>query len=257
MALLGLLGGVADASSEIEGVWSFAGGAVAIQRQENGGYQGTVVQATNFAVCDHPVGQVMWTGMHERSDGSFWGRHLWYHGAGCEIDPDRGLTAFRVVPVSAGQRRLIVCFSNPGDSSQPTIAPDGGVSGDTYGCVESAPLARAPGSGGRRTRFNELLTLPRSKPPPACYRTLTLIPHNPKYDPLKRIVVWVAGRRVATVTATRRLHRKIVLRHLPEGRFRFRVVVVTVLKQRFARTRVYRGCSEKVRAGGRRGPVRS
>lgn len=245
MALLGLPGGVAHAASEIEGVWSFAGGAVAIQGQGNGEYQGTVVQATTFAVCEHPVGQVMWTGMRERTDGSFWGRHLWYHGANCEIDPDPGLTAYRVIPLGAGQRRLIVCFSNPGDTSQPMITPDGKVTGDTYGCVESAPLARTPGSGGRRVHFNELLTLPPVKPPPACYRTLRMIPHNPKYDPLKRIVVRIAGKKVATITATRALRRKIVLGHLPEGRFRFRVTVATVLEQRFTRIRVYRGCSQK------------
>jgi hypothetical protein len=253
VALLGLFGGVAEAANEIEGVWSFGGGSVAIQGQAGGGYQGTVVEGTVFAVCEHPVGQVMWTGMRERPDGSFWGRHLWYHGAGCDVDPNPGLTAYRVVPTAAGQRILLVCFSNPGDPSQPLIAPDGEVSGDTYGCVESEPLARVPGSSGARIDFDQLLTLPPPKAP-GCRRTLTLVPRNLRYDPLKRIEVRIAGIRVATVTASKDLHRKIVLRQLPEGRFRFQVVVVTVLKQRFARTRVYRGCSQKVSVRGPRGP---
>jgi hypothetical protein len=255
VALLNLPAGVAHASSGIEGVWSFGGGAVAVEEGESGAFQGTVVQPTTFAVCEHPVGQEMWTGVRERPDGSFWGRHVWYHGSSCAINPDQGLTAFRVLSTAEGGRILLVCFSNPGDTSQPTIAPDGQVAGATYGCVESAPLAGAPGSSGSKIGFDEILGLPAAQPAPTCRRTLSLIPHNPKYDPLARVTVRIGGKKVADVMGSKALHRPISLTHLPEGRFRFHVLAITVLKQRFSRSGVYRGCKEKVHLHGARRPA--
>lgn len=249
-ALLILPAGAAHASSGIEGVWSFGGGAVAVEATGGGGYQGTVVQPTKFAVCEHPIGQVMWSDMRERPDGSFWGLHVWYHGNECAVKPDPGLTAFRVISTTEG-RILLVCFSKPGDASQPTIAPDGEVVGATYGCVESAPLAGIQAASGSKIGFEEILKLPAAQPDAvACRRTLSLIPKNPKYDPLARITVRIGGKVVANATGSKALHRPIKLTHLPEGRFRFRVLAITVLKHHFTHSGVYRGCKLNVHLHG-------
>src|SRR5438445_1864086 len=52
----------AGAASSIEGIWSFNGGQIGVQRLANGTYAGTVVVETKFAECVHPVGQEIWVG---------------------------------------------------------------------------------------------------------------------------------------------------------------------------------------------------
>ncbi len=84
LAVLAFSGSAGAATNEIEGVWSFNGGSVAIQpcaRQQT--FQGTVVTETKFAECPHTAGEVMWTNMKEQPDGSFWGFHQWFR-AGCK-----------------------------------------------------------------------------------------------------------------------------------------------------------------------------
>ncbi len=150
MIALGALGSSAGAAprSDIEGVWSFNGGNVGIQRLANGTYQGTVVTATQFSNCTHPVGQVMWTDMRQQADGSFWGHHLWYRGAKCETISQPGETAWRVLESSSGARSLEVCFSYPGQETEPTIAADGTTADDTYGCVKSPLVVALPTRSG-------------------------------------------------------------------------------------------------------------
>jgi len=250
-ALSGLLASTAAAEQPIEGVWSFGGGAVAVEEGADGLLQGTVVQQTTFAVCPHPVGQVMWTAMKERPNGSYWGRHQWYRGADCELDPRPGLAAWRVVQTAKGTKALIVCLSEPGERKQPKIAPDGSVSDATYGCLESDPLAPVPGAEGK-VAFDDLVALP---PPPrsdSCRRSLTISPRKLKYDPLARLVVKFNGKKVADVQGSKRLQKRLVLKDLPEGRFKVKVIVTTVLGERRSRTRVYRGCRQKVRVPGPR-----
>ncbi len=54
----------ASAATDIEGVWAFNGGEIGIGTPlTDGTYVGTVVQATTFAECPHPVGQQIWTGI--------------------------------------------------------------------------------------------------------------------------------------------------------------------------------------------------
>ncbi len=241
-------GTASAASSDIEGIWSFGGGAVGIQGLENGTFQGTVVSPTTFATCEHPIGQVMWTDMRLRPDGSYWGFHQWYHGTNCEADPELGLTAWRVLTLGSGTHLLAVCFSKPGDSSQPKIAPSGFASGASYDCEESSPLAPLPGSQATAPiKFQALVGVPSSG---ACRRSLTLTLRNPKYDPLKEVLVRVNGKKVADVRGNKRLQRKIVLGGLPEGPYKVRIVAVTVLNQRFSRSRTYRGCTGKLKVPG-------
>lgn len=250
LALSGLFAGGA-AAAPIEGIWSFGGGAVAVKEGDDGILQGTVVQQTTFAVCPHPVGQVMWTEMKERPNGSYWGRHQWYRGADCALDPRPGLAAWRVMETAAGSKMLIVCLSDPGERKQPKIGLDGGVFDATYGCVESDPLAAVPGTEGK-TGFDDLVGLPASKASGSCRRSLTIVPRRLKYDPLKRLIVKVDGVKVADVQGSKRLGKRLVLDDLPAGRFKVRVIAITVLEQRYTRSRAYRGCKGKLKVSGPR-----
>src|SRR6202007_3412327 len=54
------------AVQNIEGVWSFNGGRVAIQAQAGGTFSGTVVAPTKFAQCPHPIGEQMWTDISQQ-----------------------------------------------------------------------------------------------------------------------------------------------------------------------------------------------
>jgi hypothetical protein len=240
------------AASPIEGIWSFGGGAVAIAKGEDGVLQGTVVQQTTFAVCPHPVGQVMWTAMKERPNGSFWGRHQWYRGADCALDSRPGLAAWRVMETTEGSKVLLVCLSEPGERKQPKIAPDGSIFDATYGCVESDPLASVPGQGGGIS-FDDLVGLPPAATAKSCRRSLLIIPRKLKYDPLKRLIVRFDGAKVADLKGSKRLSKRLVFENLPEGRFKVEVIAITVLEQRRTRSRVYRGCKGKLKVPGRRG----
>jgi hypothetical protein len=213
------LGVSVAAANSIEGVWSFNGGAVGIQALSDGTFQGTVVTPTRFSECVHPAGEVMWTDMQPQTDGSFWGFHQWYHGAGatCELEPVLGHTAWRVLETAGGVRVLKVCFNSPGGETQPTIAPDGKEANVTYSCVESSPLAPLPkvseeegsgkggignggsgggsdsggsgsGSGSGLITFSDTVLLPNAK---ACISqsSLKIKLRDPKYDPLTEVVV--------------------------------------------------------------------
>ena len=90
-SLLAIGVGSASASSDIEGVWAFNGGQIAIQPLSNGTFVGTVVSETAFAECPHPVGQQIWTAITKQSDGSYWGLHQWYfEKSGCAVNPTLG-----------------------------------------------------------------------------------------------------------------------------------------------------------------------
>jgi hypothetical protein len=243
-------GAKAADSAEIEGVWSFDGGAVGIQGLSDGSFQGTVVAPTTFATCEHPVGQVMWTAMKARPDGSYWGLHQWFHGAKCEVNPVLGRTAWRAMTTADGSRVLAVCFSKPGDESQPTIAADGTTENASYGCLESSPLAPLPGSS-EKISFEDLVTIASVG---SCRTSLKLTLRNPKYDPLKEVSIRVNGMKIAAVRGSANLRKAIVLRDLPEGKYKVRVVAVTVLERRFSRVRSYRGCKSSSAKVGARGP---
>jgi hypothetical protein len=68
----------AAATSNIEGVWSFNGGKIAIQPEGNGKFEGVVVAPTKFATCIHPEGQKIWKEITLQPNGSYWGLHQWY-----------------------------------------------------------------------------------------------------------------------------------------------------------------------------------
>jgi hypothetical protein len=232
----------------IEGVWSFSGGAVAIQGLSDGTFQGTVVNPTKFAVCTHPAGQVMWTTMEEQADGSFWGMHTWFRGGTkCEENPLQGLTAWRVLVGADGTRHLVVCFSRPGDLSQPRIDAAGECSGGTFGpAIESNPLAPLPGSDPNEgpVSFEQVVSLPDNA---SCLkrRFLKIRIKHPKYDPVKEVLIKVNGKKVRTVVGTEKLKKPILLRNLPDGAIRVRVVATTVLNERLLGKRKYARCGDR------------
>lgn len=235
--------GVASAwaSTEIEGVWSFNGGAVDIQAQAGGTFRGLVVAPTTFAACQHPVNQEMWSDIRPQPDGSYWGLHQWYfEPPQCQLNPTLGLTAWRVLANPSGERYLRVCFSSPESDQQPTIAPNGVAANATYECESSNAIASLPGKTGVKA-FDKSVILPSSK---KCVhsRTLLIKLQNPKYDPFKRAIVWIKGKKVADVRNIKKLEKGIRLKHLPSGAYTVKVLAVTVLNHKLTGSRRYTAC---------------
>jgi hypothetical protein len=231
-------GSAGAATNEIEAVWSFNGGSVAIAPLPNGTFQGTVETATTFDECTHVVGEVMWTGMTEQPDGSFWGFHQWFNGAPhvCNRETPLGPTAWRVLHESDGARYLKVCFSHP-NTSQPMIAPDGAETDVTFGCVKSALIAPLP-------VVTNTVVLPATK---ECTRqtSLELELRDPKYDPLKEVVVEINGKKVADVKGVKRIKKGVTLKNLPTAAtYKVSVVATTILKQRLSGSQTYQSCTK-------------
>jgi hypothetical protein len=246
----------AGAAPEIEGVWSFNGGQVAIHPTVNGQFAGVVVTPTKFSECVHRAGEVMWTGMTLQPDGSYWGFHQWLFETTCEPNPQPGPTAWRVLQKPDGSKYLYVCFSEP-EKAQPTIAPNGSYANSTFGCEESAPTAPLPvvasgnGSSGAGARsgaevitFRKTVILPKVA---LCVKqhSLKVKLHDPRYDPLKEVVVTVRGRTVAKVHGIDRLKRGIVLKGLPTGSYTIKIVATTVLDQKLSGRRTYHSCGKR------------
>ncbi|MFI5003841.1 MAG: hypothetical protein ACHQE6_02385 [Solirubrobacterales bacterium] len=247
----------AGATSEIEGVWSFNGGEVAVHAVGGGKLEGVVVTPTTFDECPHQAGEDMWTGMTLQTDGSYWGFHQWLFEKSCVANPMLGPTAWRVLRTAAGSRSLEVCFSEPG-KTQPTISPAGSGANDTYGCKTSAPTAPLPvvvqngpgggGQSGEQISFAGTIHLPKAT---GCVRrrSLKLKVHDPARDPLKEIVVWIKKRKVADVRGVKRLKHSIVLKGLPSGTYTLRIVATTVLDQKLSGKRTFHSCTGRRSTG--------
>jgi hypothetical protein len=234
----------------IDGVWSFNGGKVAVQRQPDGTFMGTVVAATKFAECSHPIGEAMWTDMRARVDGSYWGLHRWFfEGAGCVLNPQLGPTAWRVLTSSTGAHFLRACFSTPG-TMQPTISLTGSTEGVSYGCADSALISPPPSTSGA-AGFKSAVTLPSSR---RCLsrRAFTIHVRDPRNDPVREVVVKLAGRRLRVLRQGARFVSRIDLRGLPRGSFTVHIGVTTVLGHRLSGARTYHTCVR-----GRRRPARA
>ncbi len=241
-ALAGVAGASATASTSIEGVWSFSGGEIAVQKTAGGKYEGTVVKETTFAECAHPVGQEIWRDITPQSDGSYWGVHQWYvsEGGKCVLDPEYvGPTAWRTLVTSAGQRALEVCFSKPG-TTQPLIATSGAASDDTYGCTTSA-LTSALSSSGTAS-FSLVKGLPSTK---KCLslRSFLIHVHDPHNDAFKSVTIKIAGKTLKAVRHGAYLVAKVSLRGLPKGTFTLHVSGVTVQGRRLKGSRTYHTCA--------------
>lgn len=239
----------AGAASEIEGVWSFNGGEVAIKPVGVSKYEGIVVAPTRFTECIHQAGEHMWTEITPRPDGSFWGKHQWLYEKTCQPNAQLGPTAWRVLHTATGARYLEVCFSEPG-TAQPTIAANGTSANVSYKCLQSSPTATLPviitssTSTGEQIGFARTVVLPNAK---TCLRrgVLKIKINDPKHDPIKEVVVRIKKRKIADVRGVKRLERDIVLKHLPSGSYTLKIVATTVLGQKLTGSRIYHSCRRR------------
>ncbi|HST54673.1 MAG TPA: hypothetical protein VLJ42_02110 [Solirubrobacteraceae bacterium] len=273
--LAGAGGASASPPSDIDGVWSFGGGKVAVHQQPGGAYQGTVVAATQFATCSHPVGEEMWSNIHQQSDGSYHGFHQWFvGGAKCDVSPTRGLTAWRVLQKPDGSHFLRVCFSSPGSNEQPLIAANGTSTHVDYDCSDSSLIAPLPvpdptggqdpspgngspsGQGGSPTSptssgargevesFGRSVLLPSAR---KCLsrRAFKINLRNPTNDPLKLVVVTIKGHRIGIARTARAITAGISLKNLPRGTYTVKITATTVLGHHLIGSRTYHTCVAK------------
>lgn len=241
--------GPASAAADVEGVWEFQGGKVAVQPAEGGTFKGTVLTVTQFADCPHPPGELMWTGMTLQPDGQYWGGHQWYRTSGC-ARIGFGRTAWRVLRKPDGTSFLRVCFAPPERPElQPTIAADGTSTGAPNGCRDSDLLAPAD---TKPPTFTSTVTLPKQgKKKCLSRRAFRIRLKEPKADALATASVFVNGKRVRTVKGAKRIRAGVNLTGLPKGRYTVKIVAKTVLGRTITGTRKYRTCAKKQRGSGR------
>jgi hypothetical protein len=157
-----------------------------------------------------------------------------------------------VLHTAAGARYLKVCFSTPslpGEESQPMIAADGRASHFTYGCEESTPLAELPKvsgegpPGGETVTFSNTVVLPNVA---TCVRqtSLKITLNDPKYDPLKNVVVTINGKTAARVRGVKSVKKGVTLKRLPSGTYKIGIVATTVLNQRLSGSKTYHSCTK-------------
>jgi len=254
LAALAFSASAGAATNEIEGVWSFEHGSVAIERVDGGEtFQGKVETETEFAECPHLAGEVMWTDMREQPDGSFWGLHQWFH-AGCRLEQQFvGPTAWRVLHNAKGGRYLKVCFSHPG-GDQPEIAPSGVETKPSgfFGCYESSlieplPPSSSSSSGSGSGGGSGVLSTTNTK---ACVSqsTLKLKLKDSKNDPLKQVAISVNGKKVTTVKGVKAIDKAlkkggITLTKLPSGTYKISVTATTVLHKTLTGSQTYKSCT--------------
>jgi len=236
------------AASPVEGVWSFNGGRIAVQANEEGTFTGTVVAPTTFSLCSHTVGEEIWTRMASQPDGSFWGLHQWFfESSECVRNPALGQSAWRVFQ-NAGGRYLRACFSEPGSGLQPTIAADGSVANATFGCVDSSLVAAVPDSDS--AALGRGVRLPASK---TCFahKAIRVRILDPRNDPIKKLEVsYRAGGASHRASVKRGPHGAVAI--VPLGRIAAATLTVevrltTVLGHHWQGTRRYRRCASAKR----------
>ncbi|MCW2988718.1 MAG: hypothetical protein JWM24_1656 [Solirubrobacterales bacterium] len=236
----------AQANSPIEGVWTFNGGKVAVQAQEDGTFRGVVVAPTKFSQCFHPVGQTMWSEIRQQPDGSYWGLHQWYFATDeCVPNPELGLTAWRVNTAADGSKSLEVCFSEPPSKSQPTIAPDGTAKGATYDCNSSARISALPSV--EPTDAAKYILLPGNG---LCLsrKKLRLRLRDPAGDPIVKANVRLHSGKIHRRAKLKRKSNGIVamlnLAGLTLPKFRVTVGLTTALGNHLRSNRTYRLCAQ-------------
>lgn len=244
-----LLPTTASAAADIEAVWNFNGGQVAIEQQADGTFLGTVIRDTSFSQCTHRAGERMWTEIRPQADGSYWGKHQWFN-SDCTLTEPRGNTAWRVLRRPDGTRFLRACSMQPSDqTTQPTIAPDGTSAGHTGSCDDSDFARDIPAA---TPKVDSIVTLPRQgRRRCLSKRSFRIRLREPEGDKLDTASVFVNGRRVATRKSDR-ITAPVNLRGLPKGRYTVKIVATTVRGKTIQGSRKYRTCSARRRGGGGR-----
>ena len=241
--------GAAAQSADVEGVWTFDNGQVAVQDAGDGTHQGTVIRETKLATCPHPVGEIMWTEMRPQADGQWFGKHQYYNNADCSLAP-RGNIALRVLPKDGGGRFLRVCFAGPESPElQPTIAPDGSSQNTTDGCDDSAFVRDLP----RGTpSITQIASLPKQGAKRCLSkRSFRIRLREPRGDALESAVIRLNGKVIRRRKAGTRITAPISLKGLPKGRYTLKITAETVLGRTISGTRKYRTCVPKRRSGNR------
>lgn len=240
--------------ADVEGVWQFGGGQVAVQDAGDGTHKGTVIRETTLATCPHPVGELMWIEMRAQPDGQWFGKHQWYNNADCSPVAQRGNTAFRVLPKTdgSGDRFLRVCYAAPEEpEKQPSIAPDGTPSNTTAGveCDDSDFVRSVP---ARAPALSKIATLPRQgRKRCLSKRRFTIRLREPRGDALKSAVVRLNGKVIRRRKEGTRITAPVSLTGLPKGRYTLKITAQTVLGRTISGTRRYRTCVPKRRSENR------
>jgi hypothetical protein len=251
LALTLLAAAPAAAQEPIESIWSFSGGQVAVDRQPDGSFIGTIIRPTSLSSCTHENGEQMWTGIRGQPDGQYFGLHQYFRTSDCSFI-ERGMIALRVLQNAEGQTFLRVCFDDPerDPDEQPTIAPDGSnVAQD--GCADSdlvAPLPATP------PKLNDIVTLPKETKGCASRRKFPIRLKEPVGDALKSAKVTLNNKSLKVTRVGGRLTSSVDLRGLKRGRYTVKIVAVTYRGRTIQGSRRYRTCG-KVRKIGKVGPI--
>lgn len=236
--------GTAAAAADIEGVWEFSGGKVAVQPTGDAAtFKGTVLTSTRLAECPHPAGEIIWLGVTPQPDGQYWGGHQFFRVGTCE-PAGRGKSAFRVLRKADGKAFLRICFAPPERPElQATIAPDGTSANAPAGCRDSDLVAPAD---TKPPTFSTTVSLPKQgKKKCLSRRSFKIRLREPRNDALASANVYVNGKRVRTVKGPQRIKAGVNLKGLPKGRYTVKIVARTVLGRTIKGTRKYRTCAPK------------
>ncbi len=229
---------IASAAADIEGIWSFNGGQIAVKSEADGTLTGWVIRPTVFDQCPHVVGEEVWADMAPQADGSYFGKHQWFNSSTCAYI-ERGNTAYRVlIGLNQSGKFLRVCFSPPENpESQPTIAPDGTNADTLRGCADSDLISDLPTT---KPTLSSVASLPRAKR--SCHSSsLRLRLKQPTGDAIKSVRITLNGRRVRSLDAANAIGTQ-TLTHVPRRRVKLRLRATTVLGQTITGQRTYRAC---------------
>ncbi len=253
LALTLLAAAPAAAQEPIEAVWEFSGGRVAVERQADGTFVGSIIRPTQLSECTHQNGEKMWTEIRAQPDGQYFGRHQYFRTADCSFI-ERGMIALRVLQNAQGQRFLRVCFDDPerAPNEQPSIAPDGSNTATDDECRDStlvAPLTK------ETPKIAEIVAgLPPQTRGCASRRRFPIRLKEPPGDALVNAKVTLGGKSLPVTRSGGRLRSVVDLRGLPRGRYTLKIVAKTARGRTIQGSRRYRTCG-KVRRIGNVGPV--
>ncbi|HEX2087119.1 MAG TPA: hypothetical protein VHF89_15670 [Solirubrobacteraceae bacterium] len=248
LALTLLAAAPAAAQSDIEAVWEFNGGQVAVERQADGTFLGTVVRPTQLSQCVHQNGERMWTEVRAQPDGQYFGLHQYFRTSDCSFI-ERGMVALRVLRNAQGQTFLRVCFDDPERSpdEQPNIAPDGSNTSTDDGCRDSTLVSPLP---REQPKLKDIVSgLPPQKKGCSSRRRFPIRLKEPPGDALAGARITLNRKRLRVVRSGGRLRSVVDLRGLPRGRYALKIVATTVRGRTIQGTRRYRTCGKKRRIG--------
>ena len=252
LALTLLAAAPAAAQDPIENVWSFSGGQVAVDRQPDGSFVGTIIRPTQLSECTHQNGEQMWTGIQAQPDGQYFGLHQYFRTSDCSFI-ERGMIALRVLQNEQGATFLRVCFDDPerDPDIQPKIAADGSNTDTEDGCRDSdlvSPLPATP------PKLNDIVTLPKETKGCASRRKFPIRLKEPPGDALKSAKVTLNKKSLRVRRVDGRLTSSVDLRGLKRGRYTVKIVALTYRGRTIQGSRRYRTCG-KVRRIGKVGPI--